>query len=304
MTPEVLNAFLALYAASSGVSLAYLALPDYRYRNSITEYFEYHINRTVRLNGQFKAKNFHTDSIRNMIARERKRQSGVKRLSAANDDSKVSPWLRFLEELLEMPKGHIPNSEISVLDADRKLHRTDKTNWFLTVSGCFFRRIYMVHRDNTLVTLLAIISLTLLTVIIGLIVFAVDTPSMTKIDVLTGIYAALFLCFFIPALFRMHKRQFRSNGFYVYAPISVALLIMTYLAFDGVAGGNVSTVLVSVLFLIGSVGLIVPALLAYIGRRFVCASARTAIHDAVENLLSAELNDEASEWANKAHAAT
>ena len=43
MLGDVYSALLSLYTASSAVGMANLALPDYRYRNSIAEYLEHWI---------------------------------------------------------------------------------------------------------------------------------------------------------------------------------------------------------------------------------------------------------------------
>ncbi len=321
MTPEVLNAFLALYAASSGVSLAYLSLPDYRYRNSITEYFKYYVDRTVRLHEKFITKEVQPESVLAMIGREKARQCSAEAAGTKNDAMKTEPWLRFLEDLLEMPKGHVPNSEILIAEEDLIKHRTDKKNWFLTKAGWCFRNIYMVHRDNSFVTILAAMSLTLLATIISLIIFSVKIPTVSYDVVATGIWTMLAIFFLVPLAGRIYRKQHRSNGFYFYLVFAAIFVVLTYSTYQSTPPAAVAatasttattaavtqsgtTLLASVLLFIGLLALIFPAVLAYLGRRVICETARTAIHDAVESLLSAELNDEASEWVKKVADAT
>lgn len=171
MAVEGLNGLLALYAASSAVSMSYVALPDYRYRNSITEYFEYYTKRTIRLSDIIKNDNIEADGIRKMVLKEKERQCSKKTVPEVSEKDRVEPWLRFLDVVHDLPRGHVPNDTIEFTDADWEKSKTTKENWFLTLSGRIFQSVYMNHNDNLWSTWLAGICLLFLSIIVGLVVF-------------------------------------------------------------------------------------------------------------------------------------
>ena len=155
MLSDLYIALLTLFSASTAVGMAYLALPDYRYRNSISEYLEHRIRYRFSsyADGQFKERNgkltFASEINPEVIV-----QQCVKRHSRKIGGE--PEWLLTLMLMLYLPRGHVP-TDCTLLKEKQK--ENNYPNWFQKIPGKMFVWLYLTHWDNRIVTWLTAISL-------------------------------------------------------------------------------------------------------------------------------------------------
>ena len=244
MLSDLYSALLTLYAASSAAGIAYLALPDYRYRNSIAEYLEHRIRYkflTKEPNGKITSASEINPEIEVQQCVERHHR----RLGEEPE------WLLTLRLILYLPRGHVP-ADREPLEAKKR--DNNYANWFQKIPGKIFVRLYLTHRDNTIVTVLTSISLVVTVWILYDIVFV---NSVGQEIAASG----------APA---------ETNAF----RISSGIIEQSKKVF----------------FIVGIAGLIVPAVLAAIGRLYICRHARNEIDVAVNKLLQDSISSESEEF--------
>ena len=161
MLSDLYSALLTLYTASSAVGMAYLALPDNRYRNSIAEYLEHRIRykfQTKEPNGKItSASEINPEiEVQQCVERHRRRFGGE------------PEWLLTLRLMLYLPRGHVPTDREPL---EEKKRDNNYANWFQKIPGQIFVWLYLTHRDNTIVTVLTSISLVVTVSILCDIVF-------------------------------------------------------------------------------------------------------------------------------------
>lgn len=259
MPSDLYSGLLTLYAASSAVGMAYLALPDYRYRNTITEYLEHQVRYKFNLAEEDQAETVRSEvmplseveaTVRRCVARHRNKPAGE------------PEWLVTLRLMLYLPRGHVP-TELESLKERRK--KDQFANWFQKVPGQIFRRLYLTHWDNKIVTALAMSSLMITVLILWDIVF-INSPDFNQTsDILdkTKLGVASDEAQSTAGLIGSYKKAF---------------------------------------FYIGVAGLVVPAALAAIGRLIVCPLARQDIDVAVSKLMFDAVDAQSNEFHEQATA--
>lgn len=236
---------LTLFASSSAVGMSYLSLPDYRYRNRITEYFE----------SEFKIRDFSDKDVGNYTlldddgkivpenlvtiiracSQKETVEEKVRRIltEAEHHAQQDAHWLTFLKKLMQMPKGHNP-TDLEIFKF-KKIPNIDP-NWFQTFWGKWFVRLYLRHWDNWIC-----LATTLISFLFTIILF--------------------------------------------YSPETATIIESTAWVLSYVGE-------VKLMSLVGSLGVLClafPATLAFVGRIFICASARTAILRGVTTLFETHL---------------
>lgn len=257
MPIDLYGALLTLYASSSAVGMAYLALPDYRYRNAISEYMEFQVRRrfsheeklaTDRMDG------FEVEAaISRCVERHKSKPNGV------------PDWLDTLTLILYLPRGHVPN-ETDPLKKEKK--KDCRPNWFQKIPGRLFRSFYLTHWDNKIVTFLATISLAITVWILCDIVFT--SPGIALENVPTG------------------------------AQLPTDQETLEKAANDASVPEGIISQWRYIFFGIGVIGLVAPAIIAAIGRLFICPSAREDINVAVRELIGNAVEADADYWIARA----
>ena len=224
MAATAIEALVTLFASSTALNMAYVALPDYRYRNNITEYLEHLVDRKYRSDrptGPSQEPHTARDKVAALLedahARHKQKLNGAEY------------WLEFLTAVHMFARGHSPNDETQYPRESRK-----EAHWLQKSNGWLFRIIYMRHWDNTICISFAFAGL-LFTVLAQWVSIFQD-----------GVVAQRFAKF--------------------------------------------DETTMTLIFLFGALGIILSTGFAFLGRVFVCRSARKAINTAVESLMADDVD--------------
>ena len=138
MAATAIDSLVTLFASSTALNMAYVALPDYRYRNNITEYLEHKIDIRYPSDRPTNPLQWHhtaRDKVASLLKKASERQS-----QKTNGEEY---WLQFLNAVQTFPRGHSPN------DKTRYPMKPGKeAHWLQKPYGVLFRLIYMRHLDN------------------------------------------------------------------------------------------------------------------------------------------------------------
>ena len=138
MAATAIDSLVTLFASSTALNMAYVALPDYRYRNNITEYLEHKIDIRYPSDRPTNPSQWH-HTARDKVASLLKKAS-ERRSQKTNGEEY---WLQFLNSVQTFPRGHSPN------DKTRYPMKPGKeAHWLQKPYGVLFRLIYMRHLDN------------------------------------------------------------------------------------------------------------------------------------------------------------
>ena len=177
MAATAIESLVILFASSTAINMAYVALPDYRYRNKIIEYLEHlvcqederdfkKISKQVieyleHLVCQWNERDLNKNStqwprtdrekvetlLRNVWPRTDREKVETHLRSASERQSENSNgmeyWLQFLLEIHSFSRGHIPNKIRSYPIVDGK-----EKHWLQKPFGLLFCFIYLRHWDN------------------------------------------------------------------------------------------------------------------------------------------------------------
>ena len=250
----MVSALLSLYGLSLAMCLGYIALPDYRYRIHIREYFIQTLLRRFHERGESTSS---SDENTANIGRHKATiypfsekpdeyiaKYIINKLSTKEQEENVrsshTSELQFLNLICNyLPKGTMPNekkfAEFDVVD--RKDIPTAR-HWFTeNIYGRVFRKIYLTHWDNWAVLFVAFLM------------------------ILGTIFAVWYEVF-------MLKDNPNAVSSFIFSPIGL-----------------------HVHFVIGVLGLLLPTFLAFFGRVLICRSARKAIDDCVEKCMEKKIVD-------------
>ena len=138
MAATAIESLVILFASSTAINMAYVALPDYRYRNKIIEYLEHLVcqenERDLNKNST-QSPRTDRDKVETLLRKASERQR-------ENSNGKEY-WLQFLLEVHSFSRGHIPNKIRSYPIVDGK-----ERHWLQKPFGLLFCFIYLRHRDN------------------------------------------------------------------------------------------------------------------------------------------------------------
>lgn len=142
MAATAIESLVTLFASSTALNMAYVALPDYRYRNNITEYLEHLVDLKYQSDEPTSGK----QKVSSLLDDARRRHS--------RKTNGEEYWLQFLTAVHTFPRGHSPNEII-----DYPLEGKKEPHWLQKPLGKVFRNLYMRHFDNVICITLAIAGL-------------------------------------------------------------------------------------------------------------------------------------------------